>query len=237
MKKEDFFELLGELDDDLVKGAELTMKKKINRKVLYGAVAACLVVAIIGTVMLQGGLLGNKTETAVLDSGEKIVFTKGGTSTVSNMDMPVTSERLTEDELIHLFGDLPVTGCCALFYTISERYNELYSIEGKIGNVKVYISGSDVLVLDTVIEGKESDTEINGTSIKAGYWVSKFNSRGERNVIYYANFKLGDNAVYVEIGGEKSESERLKNELLTVVQALLNNGPLDLTSIKAKNID
>ena len=32
MRKEDFFEVLGELDDDIVKGAKITMKKKMNWK-------------------------------------------------------------------------------------------------------------------------------------------------------------------------------------------------------------
>lgn len=42
MRKEDFFEVLGELDDDILKGANIPMKKKINWKV-WGATAACLV--------------------------------------------------------------------------------------------------------------------------------------------------------------------------------------------------
>lgn len=41
MRKEDFFEVLGELDDDIVKGAKTTMKKKMNWKA-WGAMAACL---------------------------------------------------------------------------------------------------------------------------------------------------------------------------------------------------
>ena len=41
MKKEDFFEVLGELDDDIVKGAKMIMKKKANWKI-WGAMAACL---------------------------------------------------------------------------------------------------------------------------------------------------------------------------------------------------
>ena len=46
MRKEDFFEVLGELDDDIVKGAKITMKKKMNWKA-WGAMAAylCLIVA------------------------------------------------------------------------------------------------------------------------------------------------------------------------------------------------
>ncbi len=45
MRKEDFFEVIGELDDDIVKGAKTPMKKKINWKAL-GAMAACLAVLV-----------------------------------------------------------------------------------------------------------------------------------------------------------------------------------------------
>ena len=48
MKKEDFFEVLGELDDDIVKGAKTTMKKKISWKVIRtSAIAAVLAIALI----------------------------------------------------------------------------------------------------------------------------------------------------------------------------------------------
>ena len=53
MKKEDFFEVLGELDDDIVKEAKTTMKKKVNWKA-WGAMAACLaIVAVLGIGMMQ----------------------------------------------------------------------------------------------------------------------------------------------------------------------------------------
>lgn len=47
MRKEDFFEVLGELDDDIVKGVKTPMKKQFNRKV-WGTMAACLCVVLIG---------------------------------------------------------------------------------------------------------------------------------------------------------------------------------------------
>ena len=56
MRKEDFFEVLGELDDDIVKGAKITMKKDKDKKPIWakwGALAACL--ALI--VSLAGGTL------------------------------------------------------------------------------------------------------------------------------------------------------------------------------------
>lgn len=42
MRKEDFFEVLGELEDDIVKAAKAPVKKRINRKV-WGMAAACFV--------------------------------------------------------------------------------------------------------------------------------------------------------------------------------------------------
>ena len=52
----------------------------------------------------------------------------------------------------------------------------------------------------------------------------------EQNVIYYATFKLGDSTVYVENAGAKTESESVKNDLATIIQELINNGALDLSS-------
>lgn len=55
MKKEELFEIIGELDDDIVKGAKIYMEtKKKNYFVVFGAVAACLCLMICGTFMLNG---------------------------------------------------------------------------------------------------------------------------------------------------------------------------------------
>lgn len=50
MKKEDFFEVLGELDDDIVKGAESFMRWKTGQKAnwrIWSAMAACLAAAVV----------------------------------------------------------------------------------------------------------------------------------------------------------------------------------------------
>ncbi len=46
MRKEDFFEVLGNLDDDIVKEAKTTIKKKMNRKV-WRIMAACLAAIVV----------------------------------------------------------------------------------------------------------------------------------------------------------------------------------------------
>lgn len=52
MRKEDFFEVLGGLDDDIVKGAKAPVKKKVNWKA-WGAMAACLCLVVVGASVIQ----------------------------------------------------------------------------------------------------------------------------------------------------------------------------------------
>lgn len=54
MRKDDFFEVLGEIDDDILKGAKtnMEMKKKMNWKAWGGAAAACLCLAAGAAVIL-----------------------------------------------------------------------------------------------------------------------------------------------------------------------------------------
>lgn len=61
MKKEDFFEVLGELDDDVVKGAGILVKENTTGKagrtgrLKWGAAAACLAVVLaVGAVYFSG---------------------------------------------------------------------------------------------------------------------------------------------------------------------------------------
>lgn len=61
--------------------------------------------------------------------------------------------------------------------------------------------------------GTEESSEVNGTSVTAGYFITDPNSKGEQTAIYYATFKLGDCTVYVENAGAIADSESVKNEL------------------------
>ncbi len=63
----------------------------------------------------------------------------------------------------------------------------MIGFEGKIENAKVVISTTDIALLDTKIVGSEESSEVNGTSVTAGYFVTDRNSAGEQNVISYAH--------------------------------------------------
>lgn len=235
MNSKKFSEAMSELDSKYVDEA-LNYKKNAKKPVWakWGAIAACFVmVAVLGVGVFQSGLFGNKIDIATLDNGNEIIFVKSGTAVSSiDIDGTITTRQLTEAEAASLFPNLTVTAH-AVFRVddiASDSNKELIGFEGNIGNAKMVISTTDIPLLDTKIVGSEEISTVNGTSVIAGYFVTDRNSVGEQNIIYYATFKLGDSTVYVENAGAKTESESVKNDLATIIQELINNGALDLSS-------
>ena len=235
MRKEDFFEVLGELDSDIVKEAKTLIKRKTNWKI-WGVMAACLaVVAALGIGLLQSGLFGKSTDTVTLDNGDKIVFVKSNTGLSSFcLAYDASQRQLTEEETHSLFPGLPITAH-AIYMTsyLNVVYDppELIGVKGNIGNVKITISVSNIQLSDVVIIGNEKSTKVNGTSVTAGYFITRPNSNGKRTVIYYATIEFGSSQVYIESSGAAEDRETIKNEVAAMIQAFIKNGEPDLSQI------
>lgn len=219
--------VLGQVDEKFI--AEAAPGKRANKKpawIKWTSIAACLtLVAVLGVGALQGGWFSSN-DIARLDNGATINFVKcdavGGTLSLA---YETTSRELTADEASTLFGDLPVTAN-AVFNAAD---NQFVGFDGKIGEMKMIISTSDLPLLDTSIKGNEKTTEVDGVSVTAGYFLTDPNSKGEQTAIYFATFELGSSTVYIENAGAKAESENVKNDLAIVVQKLIANGELDIT--------
>jgi len=234
MNSKKFSEAISELDSKYVDEA-LNYRKEAKKPgwVKWGAAAACFaVIAVLGVGVFQSGLFGNKTDIATLENGTEIVFVKSEmTASSINIDGEVTTRQLTEDEIAALFPNLPVTAHAIFKTSDMDAGNslELIGFEGNIGNIKMVVSTFDVQLLDTVIVGTEENTEINGITIAAGYFVTDPNSKGEQNAIYYAAFEIDACKIYLENAGTKADSETTKNQLAEVIQKLIENGELDIT--------
>ncbi len=226
-KEKRIMNALGEVDEKFIieSAPANTVKKKMPVWMKWGAIAACFAV-VLGAGLFQSGLFSNRTDTATLNNGDKIVFeqsdTLGGSLALA---FEVTAKPLTEDEATDIFGDLPITANAVFRHSDIDAGSsqELIGFEGQIGNVKVVISTSDVPLLDTVIVGTEETSKINGVGIVAGYFITAPNSKGEQNAIYYATFELDNCKVYLENAGTKDSSETTKNQLAEVVQKLIEN--------------
>ena len=230
-----FSDAMSGLDSKYVDEA-LNYKKKTKKygRIKPGALAACFTAAIVLSAVLSlSGIFPARTDVATLSNGEMIVFVKSDHAGNSmTLDLDVIIRPLTEAEAEVLFPGLSVTAI-ALFQNSGAdtgAAEELLGFEGQIGNIKMIISTSGVQLIDTEIAGAEKNTEINGTDVTAGYFVTDPNSRGEQNAIYYASFEMGGCIVYLENAGTKDDSETTKMELAEVIQELTENGELDLTS-------
>ena len=84
---------------------------------------------------------------------------------------------------------------------------------GRVDNYGVFLEEFAIKYAnDTVIDGEENASDVDGVSVNAGYFVSG------KTAIYYATFKLGESTVYIEHAGAKDESENVKNEIKSIAK-------------------
>lgn len=224
MNEKRLLKCFGGIDEKYVEEAAPAGRSvKKMRLAGWGVVAACFVIAAAICV----GILQfcNNDDVAVLENGEMITFVKSDmAASPSAQDINVKSRELTDEELDRLFPNLPVTAY-ALFFPPNQ--NQFVGLEGKIGNIKLVVSMADFQILDTIIEGNEESSIVNGIPVTAGYFVTKPNSKGKKTAIYYAFFELGNSRIYVENAGAEDKSEIVKNELADMIDTLISNGELE----------
>lgn len=231
MTNETLYEIFGEINDTYVKEArDVRAKKKMPVWFPWAAAACFLFTLLFGGRALFGGMFGNGREIVTLENGDRISFVKADVSAGSIMQMPdmdVFFRELTKEECNSLFAGLSAAGQAAF----TGKGRQAVGFEGKIGNVKVVISTPGFCLRDTIIEGREESTQVEGTAVTAGYFVTRTNSRGEKNVIYYASFALGNTSIYVEGGGTQAQGAAVREEVASVVWKLINNGEPDFSGI------
>lgn len=217
MTRENFFEILGELDDDIVQAAKAPVKNKANR-MLWAAAAACL--ALVISIAIGHG---RNSYTVTLDNGDTVNFVKSHISYASlDFGFDVTSRELTQEEILTFFGDLPVTA------SITEADDQIIGLTGKIGDAKLVITASNFSLLDTIIVGTEKSSTIDDVPVTAGFFVTGPNSKGVKTAVFYAKFELDGQIFYVENAAPYPDREAAGRSLIEAVQALIQNGKLDL---------
>lgn len=184
----------------------------------WGAIAAC--VCLVMAAVFAAELFWSFNQIVVLDNGDEIRFVKVN-GALAQRDSAVRTRKLTDDEIAELFGDLPIAGY-ALF---DEKDGSVLGIEGSYGDMKLLISAPGIDIRDTVIVGADTASEVYGVSVYAGYFISR------KTVIYYVDFQLGENTVYIENAGNMEESENVRKELASAVQSLILLKNVDMSRI------
>lgn len=236
MKQKKISEAVGNISQKYVEEAALFEKseKALLKKsyIKWGAVAACFALVLLFAVgALQSGLFGGKTQVAVLENGSEIRFKKANyTAEQADIDFGCETEirDLTESEIETLFGQLAVTAH-AVFRA---QDGSIIGLDGEMNGIRLNISIPGISLRDTVVDGEESVSYVDGVAVNAGYFITDANSKGEKNMIYYASFALGGNTVYMEHGGLLDNRENIKNEFASAMQSLLSLKEINLSQIK-----
>ena len=227
MKKENISAALNNIDFDMVEDVyESTKEKKKSKKnlwVKWTSLAACFaLVAVLSFGVLQSGLFGGGRQIATLDNGNKITFIKSDSATGQlDIAFQIETRALTESEIKTLFNDLPVTA----YAVFNAEDDSILGLEGKVNDMKIIVSSSEVSLIDVVIDGEENASDVDGISVNAGYFTSG------KKAVYYATFNLGESTVYIEHAGAKETSETVKKEISTMIQKLVELGEINLNQI------
>ncbi len=219
----------------------------------YTAAFACLAVVLLGVFTISkltqhdvAPTPGNNplvlepgTITPVPDSSSKytLYFNEADSQSIAKTDIGIRGhfwQELTDEELRAVFPRL--TGTHGITATVNFKSNKsgasLYNIDANAvadAGLKTYIQlapGEVVLDYGFGVETKASD--VFGTPVTAGYFETEPNSKGLKNIIYFATFKLSDVAYYVELSGAKVDEEVVKNEISEIIGLLIKGGAADL---------
>ncbi len=231
MKKEQLFDIIGEVDEQKVLDAnkDFSKSKKLQKHLLkWGALAACLIIAIASTI----GILTEKQPLIVeLSNGDEITFSTKSDLVFYNIAIEIGDNRnLSESEASAIFGESDIEASVIF----EEGTNEFIMLNGTIDDFKIEVKRKDIPSC-IVIEGEESTSYVNDIAVTAGYYITEANSKGKRNAIVYGEFEVGNYRVYLETAGDKSELETLCNEVAKELYNLIENASLDFEVIKHSN--
>lgn len=199
------------------------MKKKIWRIIV-------VFLAMLFAAGLYAEGMKDRNNTVTLENGDTLHFMRSEEIAGEGQLVNIDFREMTEEEARECFGGLPVSADTAFFGTAGQ----CIGIRGKIGDVKMTINalGTDSNIRDTEIDGAEDTDEVNGIPVKAGYFLTKPNSRGKQTAIFYASFMVGGYAVYLENAGPEEEREALGRDLAAVTQHLIEQGQFDFSQIQ-----
>lgn len=219
----------------------------------YTAAFACLAVILLGVLtvprLLQNNMVptpgGNPpvsqpgVSTSAPDPADEYVLIFNKTDRQISGDKIYIRghfwQELTSDELQKVFPGL--TDTHTVTATVNFQSDEagavLFNIDAyavSAGGLTTYIQIiPGKVVADYVLNGDVKTSDVLGTAVTAGYFETKPNSKWQRNVNYFASFKLSSLGYYVELSGGESENATLRDEFSSLIGLLIKGGAADLS--------
>ena len=141
MKKEEFFDVLGEVDEQKVIEANkgVSKKKKVQKTWLkWSAFAACICIVIVSVIGIS-----TKREPLIvtLENGDKINFSTKGDYVFYNIAIEIGDNRnLSESEASAIFGKSNIKA--SVFF--EEGTNEFIMLGGTIDGFKIEVKRKEM---------------------------------------------------------------------------------------------
>lgn len=231
MNSRDLFNSIGGIDEDIIARAERKENKKMKNKMkIIVPIAACMAV-IIAAAGVLGGAFAGKTYKVSLDSGEEYVFRKTSVSSPStDINLPLKSRELTADEFAFVFPYAKDAEYGLCYF--DDETGKPVRFEGKAGGIRIILAKEDTPLTDTVTDNNPSVTEIGGTPVSIGYFITQPNSRGVRNAVFCGTFKCGEYGVYVEGAGSETLADEISAAVAEFISNVIENGTADFSALK-----
>ena len=118
------------------------------------------------------------------------------------------------------------------YATFKADTGEMLRLETVFDDIHIHLVKSGLPATDTIIVGEGSTAEINGITVKTGYFVTDANSKGIKTAIFFAEYEINDTTVYVELAGNKQDSEQLSKKLSDTVYGMIISNATDISAIK-----
>lgn len=219
----------------------------------YAAACACLAVILLGAVAAPKLLPTNDLGSGIsvpapgpdvsgenpVTTDDPIAFYRGDNISATRLDISVMNQReLTQEELLAIFPNLGTGRTVTAIAVLLD--NDTRQVDARVLSQQGYTTqiqtSPDDLIRDCIIIGDHEASLVHGVSVDGGYFVTNANSKGLRNIIYFASFQHGDINYYVELWGAEKEKDALQGEITTVINNIVQGEAADFSAVSLEPI-
>lgn len=226
MNGTDFLENINDIDNELIVNSQNKSNKNKSKFAIIAAAAAFVLILSAVTVSVSS----KPKFTFTAPQGEVVTFIQSKIINDFNQkSADIDADfRVLDNEESDVVG-IDLTDSCAFF---SKDTGDVLYLEGRYNDSHIYISSGDADYRDAIIE-TDNDTvcKIGGTDVLTGLFITDANSKGVKTAIFYAEFTVNGNTVYIERAGDYENAETVGNELTHQITEIISAG-IDLSTLK-----
>ena len=216
------------------RNAQVIKQNRIMKQ-LIPIVACCILAFAVATfIAVQNHWFGAKQYTVTIDHGVMLVYGKSSPKGAASYayDYEIKGRALNAAELHTLFPTMAnIEENGFPFCTFKADTGELLRLEMTVDDIHIHIARSGLPATDTIIVGEESFADIEGVTVKTGYFVTAANSKGIKTVIFFAEYEMNNATIYLELAGNEKDSQQLSEKLSNTLYSLINSNIPDISAV------